>query len=263
MEFVDRINVGDKSGIYLIRNKVNGKAYVGQTKQRFIKRFFHHVWKLRKGTHDNKWLQSAFNKYGEDSFEFVVKEIIVGDSEFYNDEEIRIIKEYRSKGICYNLSDGGDGAHGVKPSQEQIRKLAEINKALNTGKKASEETKRKMSETRKAYYKEHPKTHESIMKSVAGRRQGLICGEYKTQKITPEIVQQIQELLMLGWAQKDVARKFGITQTNVSAIKNGRSWSFVEIDGWNEWRKERHRSTLCQASKEEGATTILQRSTAE
>lgn len=53
MMFANRQTYRKQSGIYQIRNIVNEKVYIGQTKQPFYKRFLHHVWKLRNGTHDN------------------------------------------------------------------------------------------------------------------------------------------------------------------------------------------------------------------
>lgn len=257
MRFVDRELYGDFSGIYVIRNKVNGSIYVGQTKQRFVKRFFLHQWKLRNGTHDNKHLQRAFNKYGEDAFEFEVEEIIIGDSNFFNSEEMRIIKKYRLQGACYNQTDGGDGAKGTKLSEENVRKLAELNRKLNTGKKASKETRERMSKSHKQWHRDHLISEETKQKNKQTRLVKLNSGTNGTQKVTPPIVEEIQRLLMAGNKQADVAARFGLSQTNVSAIKNGRSWTFVSIEGWDEWRKKRHRATLCQAdSTSEGATTI-------
>lgn len=257
MKFVDRVLYGDFSGIYVIRNKLDGSIYVGQTKQRFVKRFFLHRWKLRNGTHDNKHLQRAYDKYGEEAFEFEVEEILVGDSDFFNSEEMRIIKEYRLQGKCYNLTDGGDGAKGTKLSEENVRRLAELNRKLNTGKKASEETRKRMSETHKQRHQDHPMSNEQKQKTKQTRLAKLNAGENGTQKITPPIVEEIQRLLMAGYKQADVAAKFGLAQTNISAIKNGRSWAFVSVKGWDEWRQKRHRATLCQAgSVPEGATTI-------
>jgi len=59
------------SGIYVIRNKVNGKRYIGSTNN-IKRRWKEHACLLRKGKHDNSHLQRAWDKYGEDNFEFVV-----------------------------------------------------------------------------------------------------------------------------------------------------------------------------------------------
>jgi len=56
-------------GIYLIRNLVNGKCYVGSTIT-FRRRWACHKHLLRRGKHANGHLQSAWNRYGEASFGF-------------------------------------------------------------------------------------------------------------------------------------------------------------------------------------------------
>lgn len=54
-------------GIYKIINLKNNKIYFGSSNNLY-KRSADHFSALRKGKHENKHLQSAFNKYGEDSF---------------------------------------------------------------------------------------------------------------------------------------------------------------------------------------------------
>lgn len=61
------------SGIYQIRNTVNGKVYVGQSKDLAQRKRVHRRM-LLDGKHYNRYLQRSFNKYGEDSFAFEVLE---------------------------------------------------------------------------------------------------------------------------------------------------------------------------------------------
>ena len=75
MEFINKEKYKDNYGIYGIINKINGKVYVGQTGERFLRRYWHHQWKLRDNSHDNIYLQNAWNKYGGDNFEYVVLEV--------------------------------------------------------------------------------------------------------------------------------------------------------------------------------------------
>jgi len=65
---------GWKTGVYCIRNTVNGKVYVGSAARDFEHRFGQHKGALRYGNHHTSHLQSAWNKYGEVAFEFVVLE---------------------------------------------------------------------------------------------------------------------------------------------------------------------------------------------
>lgn len=61
------------SGIYQIKNTVNGKIYIGST-QNFANRKRRHFDLLRRSSHPNPKLQSAINKYGIDSFVFEIVE---------------------------------------------------------------------------------------------------------------------------------------------------------------------------------------------
>jgi group I intron endonuclease len=56
-------------GIYEIRNTRNGYRYVGCSKN-VANRWQYHLYRLRKGTHQNPRMQAAWNKYGEGLFDF-------------------------------------------------------------------------------------------------------------------------------------------------------------------------------------------------
>lgn len=58
-----------KAGVYVIRNTVNGKRYIGSTSS-FHRRWTEHRKKLKKGKHENSIVQRAWDKYGADAFEF-------------------------------------------------------------------------------------------------------------------------------------------------------------------------------------------------
>ncbi len=57
------------SGIYSIKNVVNGHTYIGSAKN-IYRRFHQHLSLLKNNKHINKHLQSAWNKYGKDNFIF-------------------------------------------------------------------------------------------------------------------------------------------------------------------------------------------------
>lgn len=97
-----------KSGIYKIINKVNGKYYVGRSCN-ITKRWREHKNKLRNNKHCNQHLQSAWNLYGEHSFEFVLVEELNNNKQTLikaEEKYISIFLENRKNGNdnCYNLS---------------------------------------------------------------------------------------------------------------------------------------------------------------
>ena len=78
-------------GVYQIRNKKNGKLYVGSSVQ-VERRLDRHRSDLEKGRHRCIHLQRAWDKYGSDSFEFQlfrkcrdVKEVRALEQERLND----------------------------------------------------------------------------------------------------------------------------------------------------------------------------------
>jgi group I intron endonuclease len=66
-----------RGGVYAIQNLVNQHLYVGSTLD-FWKRWVLHRHLLRKGKHHARHLQSAWSKYGEESFRFLPLVCIAG-----------------------------------------------------------------------------------------------------------------------------------------------------------------------------------------
>ena len=92
-----------KGGIYALRNKVNGKLYIGCT-NKFKQRKSSHAGYLNRNSHQNTYLQASHNKYGQDTFEFLILEII-DDSETLFRKEYEYIIKYRTleRDFGYNL----------------------------------------------------------------------------------------------------------------------------------------------------------------
>lgn len=87
--------------IYGIKNKINGKYYIGQSIN-FISRKSRHLFLLKKGDHHSKYLQNAWNKYGEDNFIFEILE------ENISLENVKIKeKEWIEKNGDYNMDKNG------------------------------------------------------------------------------------------------------------------------------------------------------------
>lgn len=229
-EFVNQEEYEDKFGIYEIKNIKTGCVYVGQTRQKFVKRFFYHRWQLRKNIHENPYLQASYNKYGEDAFQFSIR-VTTENPDELDRLEIEEIEKARKEGACYNILDGGGGRKGIPLSEERKKELGELNRILNTGKKASEETKKKMSERRKG----KKRTKEDMDKTVNTRINSILNGTvYKTQKINSEQAREIKEALINNVSYEYLAEKYGITYSNINAIRSNRSWKYINVEGWNE-----------------------------
>jgi group I intron endonuclease len=61
-------------GIYRIINTKNNKIYIGSSVD-IKKRKEKHFWMLQKGIHDNKFLQSSYNRDGKENFVFDIIEM--------------------------------------------------------------------------------------------------------------------------------------------------------------------------------------------
>ena len=130
--------------IYLITNLVNGKVYVGQTRQKLWKRWSGH--KADAKADIQFPLYHAMRKYGIDSFE--IKEIASCETQEWADylEEVYIlIHDSLVSGKGYNVRKGGNTSTPADSTREGARKW-------HTGRKHSDETKKLIGEAgRKAW----------------------------------------------------------------------------------------------------------------
>jgi group I intron endonuclease len=124
------------SGIYSIVNKVNGHRYIGSAVD-IPARWRSHKHHLNKGSHHSAHLQSAWNKYGSDCFQFVVLE------ECSKDDLLRIEQAYLDASFPeYNNNRKAEGVLGYRFSEEAKNRMS----LIHTGFRHTEESKRKMSE---------------------------------------------------------------------------------------------------------------------
>lgn len=92
--------------IYMIRNKINNKVYIGQT-TKGEERWKQHITGLNGGYGHNERIQSDWNKYGKDNFEFSIIEEC--SFEEIDEREKYWIKLYNSTNelFGYNILEGG------------------------------------------------------------------------------------------------------------------------------------------------------------
>ena len=105
-------------GIYKITNLINGKGYVGQSVD-VEYRIRVHKSSLRGGYHRSKHLQSAWNKYGEENFEFeLIKECEV---KYLDELEIFYIQFYDAMNpeFGYNNESGGNTNKTMSPESKK------------------------------------------------------------------------------------------------------------------------------------------------
>ena len=236
--------------VYKIINRINNKLYIGITanyKQRMKEHFIYYNCNRKR----KSYLHNAVKKYGVENF---THEIIYRCNSWKKlcQKENFYIKDLKTKyPIGYNLTDGGDGAVGLKCSEETKRKMVKA----HTGKKHSKETKRNMSELNKG--SNHPmyglnhteETKRKMSKAHIGKKhseeskrkmsivqKGKVFSEKSKRNMskvhrTLSISQilKIRKFLADGILQKIIAKKINTTISTISAIKTGRRYGEIQL----------------------------------
>ncbi len=129
--------------VYLIRNLVNGKLYIGQTTKTLRQRWNQHLSSARRGSHDP--LHKAIRKYGPEAFKIceIQKAGSIQELDDLEKHFIALHKTYPPQlGFGYNLTMGGQGVRVEHLSERHKKRLR---KALK---------KRKLSASHKQHIQE-------------------------------------------------------------------------------------------------------------
>ena len=118
-----------KKDIYIIKNDINEKVYIGQAVNT-LNRWYHHLSDARK---NKKYsiIDRAINKYGKEHFYY---EIIESQIENYNEREQYWIKYYNSRvPNGYNIAIGGKGVgSGVDALTSSIKDKEILESIIDT-----------------------------------------------------------------------------------------------------------------------------------
>lgn len=91
------------SGIYIIKNTINKKVYVGSAIN-LKSRWKRHLWALSKNVHHSSILQKAFNKYGAENFFIEILEYVPDKKQLIQREQYWIDK-YDSANTRRNIGE--------------------------------------------------------------------------------------------------------------------------------------------------------------
>jgi group I intron endonuclease len=207
-----------KKFIYKITNMVNGKIYIGQTTD-WKRRFSEH--KARGyGQESNKILYLAFDKYGIENFNFEVIE----ECENYNEREKYWIKYYN----CilpngYNMTEGGEepplnkkeNSPFATHTQADVDKVVDL--LLNT----------------KMIYKDIARVTNYDVSTIKRINSGKLWYDDKynyplRKEHSKNFVEErakniINDLLNTKMTQKEIAAKYGVARSTVTAINSGQN----------------------------------------
>lgn len=154
-------------GIYIIKNKLTGKSYIGSSNN-IKKRIGYHKYRLRLNTHWNCHLQRAWNIHKEENFAFSILEIVSNKDDLITREQFWIDElRVASRDYGYNLAP--------MANRSQL----------------SEETKAKMSKTRRGkftgldsplYGKNHSdESKQKIRDALIGRKRPPFSQEHRSK----------------------------------------------------------------------------------
>jgi hypothetical protein len=141
------MTINNNSGVYRIVHIDSGREYIGSTDS-LSRRWREHRSRLRRGIHDSRYLQYAWNKYGENAFAFeIIEECLV--------EELLIREQWfmDTKKPVFNSAPLASGSRGIKRSPELRARISQalLGNQNNLGRVPSQETRDKISTTLTGY----------------------------------------------------------------------------------------------------------------
>lgn len=182
--------------IYIIRNTVNEKVYIGQTQVSIKLRFQNHLSAARRGL--DYVIGKAIRKYGEDKFYVELLEECT--TEELNDREKYWIAFFNSTNnkFGYNMSIGGNVVRTTNDLDEPL--------VLNMFKQGNTSTK-----IAKILHV-HPDKIAAILK-----KNNIIYGVDK-QRIDKVTESMTIDLYLDGYSTVDISKKFGINKSTVRRV---------------------------------------------
>mgnify|MGYP000883434576 CR=1 FL=1 len=220
------------SGIYMIKNMINNKVYIGQAVN-IERRWNEHINDLYANRHNNKHLQRAWNKDGANNFIFNIVEECPKDE--LNDREIYYIAQYKAHNMKYgyNKTYGGEG---VKPTDEIKAKMSKnIKKALG-----NPAVRVKMSKSMKEQYKnpvvrarhkkamEDQAVHDKMSISIKKAYANPVIHD-KISVLTKEEVLQIIELFVnKHYSMIKLGKMFNIGHGAIASIIDNQTFHIYD-----------------------------------
>lgn len=236
-------------GVYLIRNKANGKVYVGSS-VRIEERWEDHIRELNGNRHNNRYLLHAWQKYGQENFSFEIIETTDDESSLVDLEQkwIDYFRSYeRDKG--YNLSPHAYNILGYRFTEEQRKRVSEALK----GKRKSEEHRKKLWINRKVT-EEQRRFMSQLGKSWKGKK---IVGEHSRKKseaqrgsknprakYTEELILAIKKDLANQLPTCEIVKKYGVNYMLVYEVRKGKKWTHVRLDEESEKKIQQYNGRI-------------------
>lgn len=168
-----------KSAIYIIQCLINDKVYVGSAVNVYS-RISTHKANLNLNKHSNKHLQSAYNLYGAENFEFKIVEVVEDKNLLLKKEENWILwlnASNREHGFNKRIKPNSNLGVKNPHSEEWNLKISLSNKGKRNSPEAIERMRMKLTGKKQ--------TFEHIRKAIEGRKEksGFAHSEISKLKI--------------------------------------------------------------------------------
>lgn len=221
------LRISSVPGVYMIKNLVNQKFYVGSSKN-IRRRIQEHKTKLRANKHRNLKLQNAWNKYEEKNFIFEVIEFCEKDFTLEVEQRyLDLFKPYEPE-IGYNLCDSAYTVRGFQHSQEfkeRMQKRMLGNKNAE-GRVYTEQEKQIVSKRFKG--KKLTEEHKGkIRESNIGKSHVYKGESVNTAKLTEHQVLLIKEKSDNGVKIRSLMKEFGVSKSTIDSIRAKKTWRHI------------------------------------
>jgi len=233
------------TGIYLIKNLISNKVYIGQStdiKRRYsehLRASFPEIYIQKNKRDNNTPIHLAINKYGKENFELVILEEC--DRENLNDKEIYWINYYCSndKNKGYNISSGGQKTFGLKGefhsqaklTQKQVNEIIVLLKTTDLSTKDIANRYKITSSsvsninTGKSWF------NENNIYPIKKTQTGSKGSKNHKSKFTEDQIMEIRNLYSTDIDVKDIIEKYSYiaSPSAIESIIYGRSWKHLPI----------------------------------
>lgn len=205
------------SGVYCIKNRASGKVYVGESID-IQRRWESHRYDLSKDRHYNEILQHAWNKWGEDAFEWIVLEECDKANLRYREAHWinELVAYSRERGYNIRIEDGNGSWEYTDEHRAAISARTKGENNPRWGAKLDEDTRRRISESNKRAFEEKPglreKSEETKRRMSEARRQLWATKSPEERRLTEEHKRKVSEAGRGRKHDEDTKRR--ISETN-------------------------------------------------
>ena len=142
------------NGVYIIRNTVNNKIYIGSSASKggIKERIRHHKSALKHNRHANDYMQKAYNKHGHEAFTYEILEECIPEECLKREQYYLDLYKSYDPANGYNMCCKAGNTLGRRHSAEARKKITQNRQygvPHNKGQKISRELSRKLSRAQK------------------------------------------------------------------------------------------------------------------